>query len=222
MFAFKNLLQLICTMKNICLFVSAAPLCHTCFDLEGHYPGFDPLFWCLCLLHYLNSLQPVLEKHWGFHQKQQVATKTPFWYQRLSLEQLKHQNKKGSKASDHNMSVFLSSKTHPITTRPKADGSGPPRALSNGGIPRSIGSQGKHDEAIGAEKNKERILNLGECIPSSVSMSPTDLGVLGPTLTLKAFEDLGRRDPLPASLASLVACFDCLCSSSVVWRADKS
>ena len=119
------------------------------------------------------------------------------------------------------MSVNLSSKTNPTTTGPKADGSRPPRAISTGQIPRSTGSQGEHDEARGAEKNEEEILNLGGYISTPVSMSPTDLGARGPTLTLEALEDLGGRDPRAASLASVVARSNGPSSSSVVRPTDK-
>ena len=116
------------------------------------------------------------------------------------------------------MSIVLSSETDPIATISKVDSGELPGPLSKGGIKRWTGFQREHDKARGAVRNKEniKILNLGEYIPS---LLPIFFDT--PTLELEALEDLGRDDPLAASLPSVVARSDCHYSTSVIRPAEK-
>ena len=108
----------------------------------------------------------------------------------------------------HKRSVTWSAKSVPITTKPNADGETLPAALSTGGLCFTTGSRRKR-AARRAEKNGKdiRVLSLGEYIPSSLGAPP---------VTYAALEDLGRNEPLAASLTSVVARSVCFSSSSAV------
>ena len=92
--------------------------------------------------------------------------------------------------------MTFSSKTEPITTKPKVSDVAPAGAASTGSIPCDSGSL-REQAARRARNNIEE----GDHVTRSDVPTATEQSAL----TLESLDELKRRDPLAAALASVVA-----------------